>query len=114
MEDCIFCKIASGEIPSRKVYEDDQVLAFYDLAPQSAVHVLIIPKAHAENLLDARSLPDETLAHLMRTAANVAEQLGVGASGFRIVSNCGPDARQSVQHLHLHLLGGQQLAEKMV
>ena len=115
MNDCIFCKIAEGSIPARKVYEDDFVVAFHDLAPQAPVHVVIIPKEHAANLNKAaRSLSDETLARLLRTAADVASILGIADSGYRIISNCGPDARQSVQHLHVHLLGGEQLPEKIV
>ncbi len=114
MEECIFCKIARGEIPAKKVYEDERVIAFHDLAPQAPVHVLIIPKRHAANLLEAREMEDELLAHLMRTAASVAQQLGIAGSGFRIVSNCGADACQSVQHLHVHLLGGRQLSGEMV
>ena len=114
MEDCIFCKIARGEIPTRKVYEDERVLAFYDQSPQARVHVLIIPKAHADNLLAARAMDDGLLAHLLRTAAHVAALLGLDKTGFRIVSNCGADARQSIEHQHIHLLGGEKLSERMV
>lgn len=113
MEDCIFCRIVAGDIPSRKVYEDDLVLAFHDLAPQAPVHVLIVPKAHAADLLEAREMDDALLAHMLRTAANLAETLGLSQSGFRVISNCGPDARQSVPHLHIHLLGGRQLSPEM-
>lgn len=114
MEDCVFCKIAAGDIPSKKVYEDDHVLAFYDLAPQAPVHVLVIPKAHADNLVGAQAMDDRSLAHLLRACSTVAESLGLDKTGFRIVSNCGKDARQSVNHLHIHLLGGAQLSEQMV
>ncbi|MDL2317602.1 histidine triad nucleotide-binding protein [Eubacteriales bacterium OttesenSCG-928-A19] len=114
MEDCIFCKIAAGEIPSNRVYEDDRVIAFHDLSPQAPVHVLVIPKQHAANLLEARDMRDDLLAHLLRTAANVAETLGMDKSGFRIISNCGPDACQSVEHLHIHVLGGTQMPATMV
>ena len=110
---CIFCRIARGEIPAAKVYEDEHVLAFYDIAPQAPVHVLVIPKRHAGELLEARAFDDSLLAHLLRTAAEVAAQLGIDKSGFRVVTNCGPDARQSVQHLHLHILGGKQLSLEM-
>ena len=113
MEDCIFCKIVRGEIPTKKVYEDERVLAFYDVAPQAPVHVLIVPKAHSQDLLDSRALDDALLAHLLRTAAEVAVMLGLDMTGFRIVSNCGEDGRQSVKHLHIHLLGGQKLSERM-
>ena len=104
MEDCLFCKIAAGEIPSKKAYEDDEVLAFYDIAPQAPVHVLVIPKKHVS---------DAFLAGLLRTAAKVAGELGLAESGFRLVSNCGADARQSVPHLHVHILGGKQLGDRM-
>ena len=113
MEDCIFCKIARGEIPSSKVYEDEQVVAFNDLNPQAPVHVLIVPKAHYANLNEAGGMPEALLAALLRAASRIAAQLGLDKSGYRIVSNCGLDACQSVQHLHIHLLGGAKLAEKM-
>ena len=113
MEDCIFCKIARGEIPSSKVYEDEQVVAFNDLNPQAPVHVLFVPKAHYANLNEAGGMPEALLAALLRAASRIAAQLGLDKSGYRIVSNCGPDACQSVQHLHIHLLGGAKLAEKM-
>ena len=113
MEDCIFCKIARGEILSSKVYEDEQVVAFNDLNPQAPVHVLIVPKAHYANLNEAGGMPEALLAALLRAASRIAAQLGLDKSGYRIVSNCGPDACQSVQHLHIHLLGGAKLAEKM-
>ena len=113
MEDCIFCKIARGEIPSSKVYEDEQVVAFNDLNPQAPVQVLIVPKAHYANLNEAGDMPEALLTALLRAASRIAAQLGLDKSGYRIVSNCGPDACQSVQHLHIHLLGGAKLAEKM-
>ena len=113
MEDCIFCKIARGEIPSSKVYEDEQVVAFNDLNPQAPVHVLIVPKAHYANLNEVGDMSEALLAALLRAASRIAAQLGLDKSGYRIVSNCGPDACQSVQHLHIHLLGGAKLAEKM-
>lgn len=113
MDDCIFCKIAEGAIPAKKVYEDDRVLAFEDLAPQAPVHVLIIPKKHAQNLLEARAFEDDLLAHLLRATANVAAQLGLVDSGFRIISNTGADAGQTVGHLHIHLLGGRKLSMQM-
>lgn len=113
MEECIFCKIARGEIPSSKVYEDDEVIAFNDLNPQAPVHVLIVPKEHFANLNEADDMSEALLAHLLRTASHVAKRLGLDKSGYRVVSNCGADACQSVQHLHIHLLGGAKLADKM-
>ena len=113
MNDCLFCKIAAGEIPSTKVYEDEQVLAFRDIAPQAPVHVLVIPKKHVSGWYDAKDEDDALLAHLMRVAANVAKMEGVVDSGFRVVSNCGADAQQTVRHLHLHVLGGRAIACEM-
>lgn len=113
MNDCLFCKIAAGEIPSTKVYEDEHVLAFRDIAPQAPVHVLVIPKKHVSGWYDAKDEDDALLAHLMRVAANVAKMEGIVNSGFRVVSNCGADAQQTVRHLHLHVLGGRTMAGEM-
>ena len=113
MNDCLFCKIAAGEIPSTKVYEDEHVLAFRDIAPQAPVHVLVIPKKHVSGWYDAKDEDDALLAHLMRVAAKVAEMEGIAESGFRVVSNCGADAQQTVKHLHLHVLGGKAMASEM-
>ena len=113
MCDCLFCKIAAGEIPSNKVYEDEDVLAFRDIAPQAPVHVLVIPKKHITGWYAAKDEDDRTLAHLMRVAAEVAKREGIVESGFRVVSNCGDDAQQTVKHLHLHVLGGKAMNGEM-
>ena len=113
MDGCLFCKIAAGEIPSSKVYEDEDVLAFRDIAPQAPVHVLVIPKKHVSGWYDAQGESDAALAKLVRTAATVAKLEGVVESGFRVVSNCGKDAQQSVSHLHLHVLGGREMSGEM-
>ena len=113
MNDCLFCKIAAGQIPSTKVYEDEQTLAFRDIAPQAPVHVLVIPKKHVSGWYDAKDEDDALLAHLMRVAANVAKMEGIVDSGFRVVSNCGADAQQTVRHLHLHVLGGKPMSDGM-
>ena len=113
MDDCLFCKIAAGVIPSGKVYEDEDVLVFRDIAPQAPVHVLVIPKKHVSGWYDAQGEDDALLAKLVRTAAAVAKMEGVVESGFRVVSNCGPDAQQSVRHLHLHVLGGREMDGQM-
>ena len=110
MSDCLFCKIIAGEIPSGKVYEDDKVYAFRDINPQATVHVLIVPKKHMANVLECDG---ETAAALTEAVRAIAEQEGVAESGFRIVSNCGRDGAQSVNHLHVHLLGGKALPERM-
>ncbi len=104
MEDCIFCKIAAGEIPSNKVYEDETVLAFYDLDPQAPVHVLLIPKQHIASAKEITSENSGVVAHIFEVAAKLAGELGL-ENGFRIVNNCGKDGMQSVQHLHFHMLG---------
>lgn len=108
--DCLFCKIIAGEIPSNKVYEDDQVYAFRDINPQAPVHVLLVPKKHMKNILECDG---ETMTALLNAVQKVAKQENVAADGFRILSNCGKNGCQSVEHLHIHLLGGAQLAEKM-
>ena len=114
MKDCIFCKIVRGEIPSKKAYEDETTLAFFDIAPQAETHVLVIPKRHLDHLDAAEAeLDDDALAHLFRVAARVARELGLRESGYRLVSNCGAHACQTVPHLHLHILGGNQLTGRM-
>ncbi len=113
MNDCLFCKIAAGVIPSSKVYEDEDVLAFRDIAPQAPVHVLVIPKKHVSGWYDAKDESDAALAKLMRAAAAVAKMENIVDSGFRVVSNCGQDAQQTVKHLHLHVLGGKAMAGEM-
>ena len=106
MSDCIFCKIAAGEIPSRKAYEDETVLAFYDLEPQAPVHVLVIPKAHIQSAAAVTPENSAVVAHIFEVIAKVADELGL-KEGFRVVTNSGVSAGQSVPHLHFHLLGGR-------
>ena len=110
MNDCLFCRIASGEIPSDKVYEDELVLAFRDIDPQAPVHVLIIPKKHIASVSALTAEDDATLADMFAAARSIAATLGIAEGGYRVVSNVGADAGQSVPHLHLHLLGGRSLA----
>ncbi len=107
MDGCLFCRIAKGEIPSSKVYEDDAVFAFRDIDPKAPTHVLIVPKQHFSDVLEADA---QTLAKLADAAKKVAQALGVAESGFRLVVNTGSDGGQSVPHLHMHLLGGRALA----
>lgn len=104
--DCIFCKIVSGEIPSNKAYEDDKVLAFYDLEPQAPVHILIIPKEHITSAAEINESNSSVVAHIFEVAAKLAKEKGLD-NGFRIVSNAGESAGQSVKHLHFHLMGGR-------
>ena len=109
MDDCLFCKIVAGTIPSRKAYEDDEVLAFYDIDPQAPSHILVIPKRHIQSA-DALLPEDGTTVMAMFAAAQrVAKESGINKSGYRIVTNIGEDAGQSVPHMHLHVLGGRSL-----
>lgn len=108
MADCIFCKIAAGEIPSKKVYEDEQVLAFYDLEPQAPVHVLVIPKAHIASAAEITPENSQEVAHIFEVIAGLARELGL-ENGFRVINNCGEDGMQSVRHLHFHLLGKRKM-----
>lgn len=108
MADCVFCKIISGEIPSKKVYEDEKIIAIYDLNPQAPVHVLFIPKEH---ICCANAITEENsgvVAHIFTKIPAVAKELGL-ENGYRVVNNCGEDGGQSVMHLHFHLLGGKKL-----
>jgi histidine triad (HIT) family protein len=108
--DCLFCRIAAGEIPSKIVYQDEDVLAFHDIQPQAKYHVLIIPRHHiASSLNDFESEDDAILLKILATARNIARELGIDQSGYRVVVNAGPDAGQSVFHIHFHLLGGAPL-----
>ncbi len=113
MQDCLFCKIIAGEIPSKKVYEDENTYAFHDINPQAPVHVLVVSKAHTPDLAHADVLTDVQLAACLRTCAKVAKQLGLEEDGYRIVNNCGENACQTVKHIHFHVLGGRKLAESM-
>lgn len=112
MEDCIFCRIIRGEIPSEKVFENENVLAFKDIQPQAPVHLLVIPKKHIESLaaLTEDELP--LAAELLSTVNALAKEFHL-TNGYRVVTNIGDDARQSVHHLHFHLLGGEPMDEKM-
>ncbi|MCI8497165.1 MAG: histidine triad nucleotide-binding protein [Clostridiales bacterium] len=109
MNDCIFCKIVAGEIPSRKVYEDEFVLAFYDLEPQAPFHVLIIPKEHIASAMEITPENSGVVSKVFEAAVKIAQEYHLD-NGFRIVNNCGKDGNQTVQHLHFHMLGGRLLA----
>ncbi|MCM1365452.1 MAG: histidine triad nucleotide-binding protein [Faecalibacterium sp.] len=105
--DCIFCKIANGEIPTTKVYEDDTVVAFNDMTPQAPVHILIIPKQHIPSVAALNETNSAVVAHIFEVAARLGKELGLD-NGYRIVNNCGEDGGQTVQHLHFHFMGGRQ------
>ena len=112
MKDCIFCMIGAGEIPTTPVYEDECVIAFDDITPQAPVHTLIIPKEHYASLQD--DVPAEVLACVFGAVRKVAEIKGVASSGYRVIVNSGPDANQTVPHLHVHVLGGRPMSHGMV
>lgn len=109
MDNCIFCKIAKGEIPSQFVYEDDKICAFKDINPIAPVHVLIIPKEHIASATEINDSNCGVVAHIFNKAKDIAKAMGVDESGFRLVNNCGADGGQTVMHLHFHLLGGKAL-----
>lgn len=107
---CLFCNIANKVIPSNVLFEDDDLLAFHDITPQAPIHVLVIPKRHVASLAEAIEADAALLGKLSLAAKRVAVETGVAESGFRVVMNSGPDAGQSVSHLHLHVLGGRAMA----
>jgi histidine triad (HIT) family protein len=110
MSDCLFCAIAAGDIPADVVHSDDRVIAFRDIAPQAPVHVIVIPRDHHDNAADIAAADASLAADLLRVAGKVAAQEGVAESGYRIVTNTGEGAGQSVRHVHFHVLGGRGLA----
>ena len=112
MENCIFCKIIAGDIPSTKVYEDEAILAFRDIAPQAPAHILVIPKVHIEDCNGISAENSAIVAHIFQVIPKIAAQEGL-EGGYRVVSNCGADAGQTVQHLHFHILGGKALNLQM-
>lgn len=113
MNDCLFCKIIAGDIPSTKVYEDEYTYAFRDISPMTPTHVLVVPKTHVSSVDAVDALSDTALAACLPACRIVARQEGVAESGYRVVSNCGCDACQSVPHLHFHVLGGRKMADSM-
>jgi len=107
---CLFCKIVAKQVPAKVLFEDDELLAFHDINPGAPTHVLVIPKRHVVSLLDAEPADEALLGKLLRAARRVAETTGIAESGFRAVVNTGPDAGQSVFHIHVHVLGGRPMA----
>ena len=112
MSNCLFCKIVEGSIPSTKVYEDELVLAFRDIAPQAPTHILVIPKAHISGVSAVTAENSAVVAHIFEVIPQIANAEGL-VNGYRVVSNCGDDAGQTVHHLHFHILGGKALDLKM-
>jgi histidine triad (HIT) family protein len=111
MNDCVFCRIADGSIPSEKVLEEDRFLAFRDIHPMAPVHVLVIPRQHVASLNDVAQWQQCEGQALLEVIVRVAEATGIAETGYRVVSNIGPDAGQEVQHMHLHVLGGKNLGD---
>ena len=109
MEDCIFCKIIKGEIPAKKVYEDDKVLAFYDIDPIAKIHILMIPKKHIESIFELKEEDKDVLHYIFQKINEIAKMVGIDKTGFRVISNVGEDGGQTVKHLHFHILGGEKL-----
>lgn len=112
-EQCLFCRIISGEIPSAKVYEDDEVFAFRDINPQAKVHVLVVPKQHIVSAAAIDGSNSALVAKCFEAIAKIARAEGLG-NGYRIINNCGQDGGQTVMHLHFHLIGGEKLSEKII
>lgn len=109
MEDCLFCKIIKGEIPSKKAYEDENVYAFWDIAPTAPVHILVIPKKHISTLNDINAENSDVIAKIYEVIPKIAKENGIAEDGYRIVTNCNKAAGQTVFHIHFHLLGGREL-----
>lgn len=110
--DCLFCKIIAGEIPSKKAYEDEHILAFHDIAPQAPVHILVIPKLHITSADGVTAENSAVVAKIFEAIPKIASEAGL-ISGYRVITNCGADACQTVKHLHFHIMGGKKLPENM-
>lgn len=108
MEDCLFCKIIAGEIPSKKVYDDEFVYAFYDISPQAPHHVVVVPKTHVASANEVTAENSAYVAHIFEAIPKIAKELGFAENGYRVVNNCGEDGLQTVKHLHFHLMGGRK------
>lgn len=114
MEDCLFCKIIKGEIPSNKVYEDDEILAFHDINPAAPIHILVIPKKHITSLAHLEKEDEKIVGKIYGVINKIAEERGFKQEGYRVIVNCGKNGGQEVMHLHFHILAGKELGEKIV
>lgn len=114
MEDCLFCKIIKGEIPSTKVYEDEDILAFNDINPAAPIHILVIPKKHIESLAHMQKEDEAIVEKIYGVINKIAEEKGFKDNGYRVIVNCGKDAGQEVMHLHFHVLAGAKFGDKIV
>ena len=110
--DCLFCKIIKGDIPSKKVFENDKVFAFCDIAPQAPVHILVVPKIHVASVDEINADNSDYVAEIFERIPEIAKAAGL-TNGYRVITNCGEDACQSVKHLHFHILGGEKMSERM-
>lgn len=113
MEDCLFCKIVKGEIPSTKVYEDEEILAFKDINPVTPVHILVIPKKHISSLNEIELEDQMLIGKIFVVIKKIAKEQGIAENGYRVIANCGEDGGQEVKHLHFHILGGKKLGTKI-
>ena len=113
MDDCIFCRIINGEIPSKKVYENDNVLAFWDINPAAPIHIIVISKTHIDSVACINASNSKVVSEIFEVIPTIAKENGLN-NGYRVISNIGPDASQTVNHLHFHILGGKQLSQKIV
>ena len=114
MEDCIFCKIIKGEIPSTKVYEDEEILAFKDINPVAPIHILVIPKKHIESVVHLQKEDEAIVGKIYGVINKIAEEQGFKDDGFRVIVNCGENGGQEVKHLHFHILAGKKLGTKII
>ena len=114
MEECVFCKIIKREIPSNIVYEDDRVIAFYDVNPATPIHILVVPKKHIETLLDVSEEDGDLISYIYKIINKIAKDEGFADNGFRVIANCGEDSGQEVKHIHFHVLAGKKLGAKIV
>jgi len=114
MDDCLFCKIVKGEIPSEKVYEDEEVLCFKDINPAAPIHILVIPKKHITSLLEVKPEDSKLIAKIYDVINKIAKDMQIEKNGFRVIVNCGKGAGQEVMHLHFHVLAGKKLGDKIV
>ncbi|GAB4427169.1 MAG: histidine triad nucleotide-binding protein [Anaerolineales bacterium] len=113
MDDCLFCKIIKGDIPSTTIFQDEQVTAFRDINPAAPVHILLVPNKHIADVNDIAEEDEKLIGHLIRMAQPIAEQEGIAKSGYRLIINTGPDSHQEIFHLHLHILGGHPMKHPM-
>ena len=114
MEDCVFCKIIKGEIPSSKVYEDEDIVAFHDINPEAPIHILVVPKKHIPMLTDLNEDDEMLIGRIYTTINKIAEKEGFKQQGYRVIANCGKDSGQEVMHIHFHVLAGKKLGNKIV